>query len=128
MSSNNTKVINIKAKELVKMNNKRKQIEKIIINEINFKKIEEENKEVIVYYNPNVNEGLIGIIAARLKDYFNKPSFVITNSNSILKGSARSIEEIDIGKILLNLKQKNILIKGGGHAMAGGFSSLKKIH
>ena len=44
-----------------------------------FKKLEKENKEVIIYYNPNINEGLIGIIAARLKDYFNKPSIVITN-------------------------------------------------
>ncbi len=125
LSSNNTKVINIRAKELVKMNNKRKQIEKIIINEINFKKIEEENKEVIVYYNPNVNEGLIGIIAARLKDYFNKPSIVITSSNHLLKGSARSVYNYNIGRAIKNLIDKNIIISGGGHNMAAGFN-LKK--
>ena len=51
----------------------------------NFQKIEKENKDVVIYYNPNINEGLIGIIAARLKDHFNKPSIVITASNELLK-------------------------------------------
>ena len=37
---------------------------------LTFKKIEKENKEVIIYYNPNINEGLIGIIAARVKRLF----------------------------------------------------------
>ena len=63
-----------------------------IINEIDFEKIENDNKEVIVYYDKNINEGLIGIIAARLKDYFNKPSIVITNS----KGNIKRIGKICI--------------------------------
>ena len=50
-----------------------------------------------------MNEGLIGIIASRLKDYFNKPSFVITNSNDLLKGSCRSTEDYNIGKIVKKL-------------------------
>jgi len=45
---------------------------------------------------------LIGIIAARLKDYFNKPSIVITASNELLKGSARSIYDYNIGSLALN--------------------------
>ena len=40
-------------------------------------------KIIIIYYNPNINEGLIGIIAARLKEYFNKPSIVITTQITI---------------------------------------------
>ena len=47
LSSNNLKIVNIKCNELIKLNNKRKEIESLIINEINFKKIENENKDVI---------------------------------------------------------------------------------
>jgi single-stranded-DNA-specific exonuclease len=125
LSSDNLDVVNIKSNELIKLNIKRKEIETIIINEIDFKKIENENKEVIVYYNPNINEGLIGIIAARLKDYFNKPSIVITCSNDLLKGSARSVHNYNIGRVVKNLLDKNIIISGGGHNMAAGFT-LKK--
>ena len=122
LSSNNLEVINTRSEELIKLNNKRKEMEKMIINEINFQKIEKENKEVVIYYNKNLNEGLIGIIAARLKDYFNKPSIVITNSNNQLKGSARSVYSYNIGRAIKNLVDKNVVITGGGHNMAAGFT------
>ena len=64
------------------------------------KKLKKNNKDVIIYYSPNINEGLIGIIAARLKDYFNKPAIVITSSNNLLKGSARSVYNYNIGRVL----------------------------
>jgi len=122
LSSNNDLVVNDRCKSLIKLNDKRKEIESLILEEIDFKKIEKENKDVIIYYNPNINEGLIGIIAARLKDYFNKPSFVITASNELLKGSARSIYNYNIGRVIKNSLDKNIIIKGGGHNMAAGFT------
>jgi len=108
------------------LNNKRKEIETIVLNEIDFQKIEKENKEVIIYYGPNINEGLIGIIAARLKDYFNKPSIVITTSNELLKGSARSVYNYNIGRVIKNLLDKEIIISGGGHNMAAGFTLNKE--
>src|SRR5210317_76767 len=122
LSSNNDLVVNDRSKSLIKLNDKRKEIENLILEEINFKKIDIENKDVIIYYNPNINEGLIGIIAARLKDYFNKPSFVITASNELLKGSARSIYNYNIGRLIKNSLDKNIIINGGGHNMAAGFT------
>ena len=125
LSSNNLKDIKNFSKELIKLNDKRKKIEKLIINEIDFDKIKKEDNSVIIYYNSNINEGLIGIIAARLKDFFNKPSIVITNSNNILKGSARSISNYNIGRTVKNAVSKNILINGGGHNNAAGFT-LKK--
>ncbi|MDA8844759.1 single-stranded-DNA-specific exonuclease RecJ [Candidatus Pelagibacter bacterium] len=127
LSSNNDLVVNNRSKSLIKLNDKRKEIENLILEEIDFKKIEKENKDVIIYYNPNINEGLIGIIAARLKDYFNKPSFVITVSNELLKGSARSIYNYNIGRVIKNSLDKNIIIKGGGHNMAAGFT-LNKVN
>jgi len=72
-----------------------------------------------------LNEGLIGIIASRLKDYFNKPSIVITNSNNMLKASARSTTKYNIGHIIKYLIEKKIIEKGGGHNMAAGFSIKK---
>ena len=125
LSSNNDQIINDRSTNLIKLNNKRKEIETLILNEIDFQKIEKENKDIIIYYNPNINEGLIGIIAARLKDYFNKPSIVITTSNELLKGSARSIYNYNIGRVIKNSLDKKIIIGGGGHNMAAGFM-LKK--
>jgi len=126
LSSNNDLVIKDRSNHLIKLNNKRKEIETIVLNEIDFQKIEKENKEVIIYYGPNINEGLIGIIAARLKDYFNKPSIVITTSNELLKGSARSVYNYNIGRVIKNLLDKETIISGGGHNMAAGFTLNKE--
>ena len=68
LTSDDTKIIKNKTIELIKLNNKRKILEQNIINEIDFKKIKNENKKVIIYCKNDINEGLIGIIAARLKD------------------------------------------------------------
>jgi single-stranded-DNA-specific exonuclease len=125
LSSNNDKVINDRSKNLIKLNNKRKEIETLILNEIDFQKLEKENKDVIIYYNPNINEGLIGIIAARLKDYFNKPSIVITASNELLKGSVRSVYNYNIGRVIKNSLDQGIILNGGGHNMAAGFTLSK---
>ena len=109
LSSDNIEIVNIKSNELIKLNNKRKEIEKLTLDEIDFNKIEKENKDVIVYYHANINEGLIGIIAARLKDYFNKPAIVITSSGNTLKGSARSISKYNIGSDIKNFLDSKII-------------------
>ena len=130
LSSDNLGVINTKSNELIKLNNKRKKIEELTLNNIDFQKIEKKGRDVIVYYNPSINEGLIGIIAARLKDYFCKPAIVITNSGKDLKGSARSVYNYNIGRAIKNSLDINLISRGGGHNMAAGFtlkkSNLKK--
>ena len=70
----------------------------------------------------NWHEGVIGIVASRIKDKFNKPVIIISIKNSIGKASARSTVGFDIGSVIIAAAQENILIKGGGHKMAGGFS------
>ena len=119
--SDDTELIRKNSKILIKLNNKRKEIEKKILDEIDFRKIERENQNVIIYLNKNINEGLIGIIASRLKDYFGKPSIVITKSNNIYKGSARSTVDYNIGSLIKTLCDKKIIEKGGGHNLAAGF-------
>ena len=125
LSSNNQDTVDIKCNDLIELNNKRKKIETHTLNEIDFDKIDKENDKIIIYYKSNINEGLIGIIAARLMDHFNKPAIVITTSNQLLKGSARSVSNYNIGHAIKNALNQNIIISGGGHNMAAGFT-LKK--
>ena len=125
LTTNNEEIIKDRANKLINLNNKRKKIEENILTEIDFEKIKKENKNVIIYYRNNLNEGLIGIIASRLKDYFDKPSIVITKSNNIYKASARSTSYYNIGNLIKLLIDKKIIDKGGGHNMAAGFT-LKK--
>jgi len=125
LSTDNLEIINDRAKKLINLNNKRKIIEQNILDEIDFEKIKNENKHVIIYYKNNLNEGIIGIIASRLKDYFNKPSIVITKSNDKLKASARSTSSYNIGYLIKSLIDNNIIIGGGGHNMAAGFTMKK---
>jgi single-stranded-DNA-specific exonuclease len=125
LSTDNEEIIKKRADKLINLNKKRKEIEQNILSKIDFEKIKKENKSIIIYYQNNLNEGLIGIIAARLKDYFNKPTIVITKSNNILKASARSTSSFNIGILIKLLIDKNIIDKGGGHNMAAGFSMKK---
>jgi single-stranded-DNA-specific exonuclease len=125
LTTENLEIIKDRAKKLIELNNKRKIIEQNILDEINFKKINNENKQVIIYYKNNLNEGIIGIIASRLKDYFNKPSIVITNSHDKLKASARSTSSYNIGYLIKSLVDNKIIDTGGGHNMAAGFTMKK---
>jgi len=109
---------------ICKLNDKRKSIENKILNELELEKFNDE-KGIIFIYKSNLHEGLIGIIAARIKEYFNKPCFVLTNSNNILKGSARSTADFNIGELIQKLCLLGITINGGGHNLAAGVS-LKK--
>jgi len=125
LSSDNHKIIKDRSIKLIKLNDLRKKIEQNILKEIDFKKIKNQNKNVIIYYKNNINEGLIGIIAARLKDHFNKPSIVITKSNNLLKASGRSTHTYNIGNLIKSLIDNKIIEKGGGHNMAAGFTIKK---
>ena len=125
LCTDNKITINKITSKLIVLNEKRKRIESTILKNIDFDNLKKKNENIIIYFNPTLNEGLIGIIASKLKDYFDKPSIVITKSKNILKGSARSIFDYNIGKGIKNLLDENIIINGGGHNMAAGFS-LKK--
>ena len=125
LSSDNINIIKDRSIQLIELNDKRKKIEQNILDEINFEKIQRENKNVIIYYKNDLNEGLIGIVASRLKDYFNKPSIVITKSNDILKASARSTPSYNIGYLIKSLLDNDIIKSGGGHNMAAGFTMKK---
>ncbi len=66
--------------------------------------------------------GVVGIVAARVKEAMNLPSIVIGVENGIGKGSARSVHGVDLGRAVQRLAAEGLLIKGGGHAMAAGLT------
>ncbi len=113
------------ASELISLNISRKSLtEQFTAEAIN--QIESSNllnDKVIVVYLPKCHESLAGIIAGRIKERYNKPSFVITDSEGLAKGSGRSIEEFSMFEEMT--KCKELFTKFGGHPMAAGLS-LKK--
>ena len=77
---------------------------------------------VIVLHGENWHEGIIGIIASRIKEKFNKPTIIISVNGNIGKGSGRSVNGFDLGSTVLGAVQSQLLTKGGGHKMAAGFT------
>ena len=106
--------------ELIILNTKRKDIEENIIKSLDFSKIDNKDINVIILLVNSVNEGLIGIIASKIKEYFNKPSIVFTQSGNFLKGSARSTENFNMGQLIKLGIDKGIIKSGGGHNLAAG--------
>ena len=79
-------------------------------------------KHVIVAYSPIFHEGLVGLIAGRLKEEYNRPVFVFGGESGKLKGSGRGIDGFHLKEALDVLKEKNLILGGGGHAKACGCS------
>ena len=110
------------ASELDQFNKERQILEKDLLQKILNKADDYSKDPVLVLSGKHWHEGVIGIVAARLKDKFNKPVIIISIEEQIGKASARSIVGFDIGSIIIAATQEKILLKGGGHKMAGGFS------
>ena len=110
------------AVELNSYNKERQILESELLKKI----LNTENKNnvdpVIILYGENWHEGIIGIIAARLKEKYNKPAIVISINKGIGKGSGRSIHGFDLGSTIIGAVQSGLLTKGGGHKMAAGFT------
>lgn len=125
LSSTNLSNVEKIIKHLISINEKRKKIENDYFNQININDIKKKKNNVLVEYKHILNEGIIGIIASKLTDYFHKPSVVLTMANENYKASARSTSYFNIGKYIKDAIQKKIIISGGGHNLAAGFSIKK---
>jgi len=77
---------------------------------------------MIVAAGEGWHPGVIGIVAGRLKERFNRPAFVIGFEGSEGKGSGRSLEGVDLGSAVIAARQAGLLINGGGHKMAAGLT------
>ena len=110
------------ANDLEKFNNERKSIELILSEQVDSEVKNFHNHPVLVLSGKSWHEGIIGIVASRIKEKYNKPTVLISINENLGKGSARSVVGFDIGTQIIKAVQLGILEKGGGHKMAGGFT------
>lgn len=116
------------AKKLVSLNNERKDLTNVGLEKtleiIKNKKYYKD--DIIIVDVDNIEESVCGIIAGRIKEKFNKPTIIMTESSDkeILKGSGRSIEAYNIYKEVFEIK--DLLESFGGHPMACGLSIKKE--
>ena len=96
------------ASELDQFNKERQMLEKDLLQKILNQTKNFLNDPVLILSGKNWHEGVIGIVAARLKDKFNKPVIIISINGKIGKASARSIVGFDIGSIIISATQEKI--------------------
>ncbi len=114
------------ANDLNKSNKERQSIELMLSEQVNSEVKNFQNDPVLVLTGNSWHEGIIGIVASRIKEKYNKPTILISINESLGKGSARSIFGFDIGTQIIKATQSGIVEKGGGHKMAGGFTIKKE--
>ncbi len=114
------------AAELKAMNEHRKELTVLAVEEAMalveqgaFKK-----DKVLVIYLPECHESLAGIVAGRIREYYHKPTFVLTKAEGKIKGSGRSIEAYDMYKALCECEM--LLERFGGHKLAAGVALAEK--
>ncbi len=116
----------VEAKELAEIldrhNSERKAIESMVLEQAREQAEIQQGAPFIMVHSQGWHEGVIGIVAGRLKELYNKPAAVIAVENGIGKGSARSVSGVDIGGAIAAAHMEGLLLAGGGHAMAAGFS------
>lgn len=113
------------ALNIKELNDKRKAITELgVKSAIEEAKAYEQDK-ILVIYLENIHESVAGIVAGRIKELYNKPTIILTNSEEkdIVKGSGRSIAAYNMYEGLT--KAKELLLRFGGHEMAAGIT-LKK--
>ena len=124
LSTENAQLAYSHAAELDRVNTARKTLQDQMINEA----LEEafklpEDDAVIIVNMEGWHPGVIGIVAGRLKDRFDKPAIVIgVNEEGLGKGSGRSLSGVNLGEAITQAKEAGLLLSGGGHAMAGGLT------
>ena len=112
-----------KANQINEYNEQRKDLDKQMTEEANeiVSKIEGlDDKRSIVLYNPDWHKGVIGIVASRLTEVFYRPAVVLTRTNDLATGSARSVSGFGVYKAVEYCR--DLLENFGGHTYAAGLS------
>nr|MBU1327754.1 single-stranded-DNA-specific exonuclease RecJ [Candidatus Omnitrophota bacterium] len=115
------------ANKLNKANQERQRIEKDTLKEAIFKiekDINFKDHKVIVLHNENWHAGVMGIVASRISDRFNRPAILISTKDGIGRGSGRSIENFHLFEALSSCEE--FLKEYGGHQYACGLTILEK--
>jgi len=111
------------AAELDRLNEERRAIEMLVCEQAEALAREQVDSPVITVMSGGWHQGVIGIVAGRIKERFGKPAIVIAETeDGTGKGSGRSISGVDLGAAVLAAKDSGLLRAGGGHAMAAGLT------
>lgn len=115
------------AETLNRLNAERQTMERSVLAEAEAEALSEmgdgEGPSVIVTAGENWHPGIVGIVAARLKEKFRRPAFAIAlDPSGHGTGSGRSISGFDMGRMVREAVARGLASKGGGHAMAAGLS------
>lgn len=110
------------ANELKNLNDARKDMTELGVNQAiaDIESSSLRDDRVLVIYLPDIHESLAGIIAGRIRERYEKPTIVMTDAESGIKGSGRSVEAYDMFAELS--KHKELFTKFGGHRQAAGLS------
>lgn len=117
------------AERLDTINKQRQNIEKSVLEEATTQALEQykQGHAVIILSNPTWHAGIVGIVAGRIKEQINRPVLVGSElADGTIKGSGRSVPGLDLGAAIIAAKQANLLLNGGGHMMAAGYSYKKE--
>ena len=111
------------AAELDGLNEERRAIEAMVQDAADALAAVVAERAVLVVAGRNWHAGVIGIVAGRLKEKYGRPAIVIAlDEHGVGKGSGRSIAGVDLGAAVLSAKDSDLLVAGGGHAMAAGLT------
>lgn len=114
---------NMLADKLNEFNTQRKEIEGYVLEKaIEMLEGTPQTYPIAFVFGQDWHQGVIGIVAGKLKERYHVPSFVMSIEDDEVKGSARSIPGIDLGALIIAAKEGGYITKGGGHTMAAGFS------
>ncbi|WP_336945724.1 single-stranded-DNA-specific exonuclease RecJ [Asaia sp. HN010] len=112
------------AEKLDEINRQRQTVEADILTEA-YQQAEaqlEAGHAALFLHGEDWHPGVVGIVASRVRERCNRPVLVGAVQDGLIKGSARSVPGIDIGAAIIGASQSGLLLTGGGHAMAAGFS------
>ena len=111
------------AAELDRLNEERRAIEMLVCEQAEEQAAKLNGAAVLTVMSGGWHQGVIGIVAGRLKERFGQPAIVIAEcEDGTGKGSGRSISGVDLGAAVLSAKDSGLLVAGGGHAMAAGLT------
>jgi single-stranded-DNA-specific exonuclease len=111
------------AAELDRLNEERRAIEMLVTDQATLQASRLDGHPVLTVMSPGWHQGVIGIVAGRIKELFGRPAIVIAETeDGTGKGSGRSIGGVDLGAGVLAAKESGLLSAGGGHAMAAGLT------
>ncbi len=111
------------ALELDAFNTERREIEaRLLAQAIEQVETGDKSLPLVFVAGEGWHPGVIGIVASRLKERYNRPACVVAVAGEIGKGSARSVPGVAMGATVIAARQAGLLVNGGGHAMAAGFT------